>query len=162
VYFGCFFAIECDGVSLAHVQNSPNQLLSLEGALLLKAASGLLVVLSLVHHINLSDFFKLVGCQGVCLSLYGSRSRGRRGGRILLSLRNGTACKCIIFMKLLDFTIAGFLWVALMSAYRQTVDPPKEVATLLGLVFATQILASIVAPILKLVVFWCAKLIANT
>ena len=157
LYFGCFFVIEFDGISSSLFRDVPDQILSLEGAILFKATSGFFVFLSLAHHIRVRDFVGLFGCKYVCPTLDDSYSigRGRNENDDIMS-RMEKSFKCIIFLKGLDFVLGTIVWMGLVSVHRQTgFDAPKETTTLLGLIFATQIFTSIIAPVLVAVVFWC-------
>ncbi|KAL7551250.1 hypothetical protein ACHAWF_016970 [Thalassiosira exigua] len=156
-YFGYFFVIQFDGVSGAFLQGDPNQVLSLEGALLLKATSGFFAFLSWAHHTNFRDFFGLVACYTVCPSLRGTQQIGRGRGRMRLRIKN--SMKCIVFTKALDFVAGVFVWTQLVHVHRQTgFDAPKDITTLLGCIFSTQMFSSVIAPILGAVVLWYVRL----
>ena len=131
--------------------NIPNQLISLQGALLIKGTSGFLAFLSLIHHIRVRDFVGLFGCHNLCPTLVESSRSARRGrGRVLSQIS-----KCMVITKLLDFGASILLRVGLLSVYCQAgFDSPKEITTLLGLMFSTQVFTSILAPILGAVVVW--------
>jgi len=158
LYFSYFFVIEFDVVSSTLFRDFPNQILSLQGSLLVKAASGFIVFLSLAHHIRVRDFVGLFWCNSVCPALDDSHSSTSRGpGRILSRMEK--SFRCIIFVKALDFTAGVILWTSLVSVHRQTgFDAPKDVTTLLGMIFATQMFTSTIAPIQGAVVFWYIRI----
>ena len=145
IAFVCFFGIEFNLVSSLVFLDTPNQLISLQGSLLLKGASGFLLFLSLVHNVSKRDMIGLFCHQ--------FSSSARNHARVLSKLDQ--SMKCIIFTKLIDFVASAVLWMGLVSAHRETgFDAPKEVSTFLGLIFSIQIVTSILTPILGINIIW--------
>lgn len=146
VCFVSFFVIGTRGVSSALFQDGPKQMLSLQAFILYKGASGVLVFLSLLHHIRTKDLFTLC-----CPIRKGTVSRGRR--RIASSLRNSS--KCIVVTKMTDLVIGVLLFINLSQAHRDfTRDSPKESTAIFALLMFTQVITCIISPGLVAVVAW--------
>ncbi|KAL9181702.1 hypothetical protein ACHAXT_012045 [Thalassiosira profunda] len=152
--FGCFFAIQFDIVSArAILSDVPLQLLSLKGTLLLKATSSFLVFLSWLNHICVKDLLGLCACRSVCPGL-----REVRGGRDRILSKVAKSLTCNIATKLLDFVLGVLVWIGLVSAHSQAgFDAPHDVTTLLGLVFAAQVLSTVYSPILVGAILWYVR-----
>ena len=153
VCFGCFFVIEFDIVSAPVFWNVPNQVLSLQGSLLIKAVSGCLMFLSLAHHIPLLATF---GCHHTCPMLveeYQHSAERSNDKKILATVSQ--SLWCIGLTKTLDFTVGIIVWIGLVYVQGNVgFDAPKAVMTFLGTIFSTLILTSILCPLLVLSVVW--------
>lgn len=147
--FTAFFIIDTKGVSSSLFQDGPMQMLSLQASVLYKGVTGVLVALSLFHHVRLRDFWTQCGCTSCCLSGHHAPERGRR--RITTTLRRSS--KCIVATKMTDFAIGVLLWINLATAHREfTRDVPTIVV--FGLLVSSQIITCIVSPVLGSVVVW--------
>ena len=149
--FGCFFVIEFGIVSSSLFWNVPNQVISLQGSLLIKGTSGCLVFLSLAHHIPLLATF---GCNYVCPMLAESHS-GDRGNERKILTTVSQSLWCIGIAKVLDFSVGILAWIGLIYVQGNVgFDAPKQMKTFLAIIFSTLILASIICPIMASSIVW--------
>ena len=146
VCFASFFVIDTKGVSSVLFQDGPKQMLSLQASLLYKGSTGVLVLLSLFHHLRMKDL-----CMICCPTLDATSDRGRR--RITSTLRRST--KCIVITKMTDFAMGVLLFINLAQAHKDfTWDSPKESTVLFALLMFTQTITCIISPCLGSVIAW--------
>ena len=153
--FACFFFIYRKGAaSTVLFDDGPKQILSLQATLLYKGTSGILVILSLAHHISFRDFCMQFGCGNCCGFCFDNRhAQHRENRRITSTLRKSK--NCIVLMKLTDFIVGTFVWINLSSAHKDlTRDAPKDTIVLFALIVSAQIITTVVSTGLGFVVAW--------
>ncbi len=142
LYFACIFSIEMDWVSSTAFQEGTN--ISLEGSLILKATSGVIVLLSLRQHINMKDFWSHFGC----------RIRSNSGSPTNASSSAfRKSLRCIFLTKSIDFSIAVLIWIKLVQS-RDGIrwNAPKDLKAMTDLILAITLFTHILTPLLLAVV----------
>lgn len=151
--FVVFFIIGSKGSSSDLFQDGSKQLLSLQASLLYKGSSGVILFLSLAHHVRVRDFWLQFGCGMCCPSTLQdvSSDRGRRRNTSTLY----ESRKCIAVAKLTDFSTGVLLFINLASVHKEfTRDEPKDNIVLFILLVSVQTFSCIVSPCLGLTVTW--------
>ena len=146
IFLACFLAILFDGITSRLFSDVPNQLLSLQGLLLIKCVSGLFVALSMAHHISMKDVVGVFACHSI------PPASSREGKRVSSSI--GKSWCILTTMKVLDFSVGVLLWISLVSVSRKMglTDSPKNMKCFLSTVYCTLILTTVVSMIYSLVV----------
>ena len=146
IFLACFLAILFDGITSRLFSDVPNQLLSLQGLLLIKCVSGLFVALSMAHHISMKDVVGVFAYHSI------PPASSREGKRVLSSI--GKSWCILTTIKVLDFSVGVLLWISLVSVSRKMglTDSPKNMKCFLSTVYCTLIFTTIVSMIYSLVV----------
>lgn len=137
-------------MSSATFQEGTN--LSLEGSLILKAISGVFVLLSLLQHIKIKDFCSQFGC-----AYFSKILRFRCDCRYPTNASSSAVIKslrCIFLTKSIDFSIAVLIWIKLVDVRDGIIwDAPKELKAMTDLILATTLFTHILTPLLLAVVW---------
>eukprot|EP00985_Skeletonema_marinoi_P003448 scaffold1487_cov130-Skeletonema_marinoi.AAC.2 len=156
ILFVYFFLIQFDVVSgrMNVFNEAPVQILSVQATLLFKGTSGIVVFLSLVHHIKIRDLCGQCGCSYFCV--VDSRESRRNRKKIVSSLKR--SLNCITFAKAVDFVFGVMLWISLVNARSSILhDAPKDVKAVLILMIMTNSFTSL-TPVLVGSIVWSIRL----
>ena len=155
ILFVYFFLIQFDVVSgrMNVFNEAPVQILSVQATLLFKGTSGIVVFLSLVHHIKIRDLCGQCGCSYFCV--VDSRESRRNRKKIVSSLKR--SLNCITFAKAVDFVFGVMLWISLVNAQSSILhDAPKDVKAVLILMIMTNSFTSL-TPLLVGSIIWSIR-----
>ena len=151
-----FFLIQSGTISgrMNVFSDAPVQIISVKSTLLFKGTSGIIVFLSLVHHIKIRDLCGQCRCSYICV--VDSRETRRNQKKIVSSLKR--SLNCIAFAKAVDFLLGVMLWISLVNAQSSIhYDAPKDVKVVLILMIVTNSLTSL-TPLLVGSIIWSIRL----
>ena len=151
-----FFLIQSGAISgrMNIFNEATVQILSVQSTLLFKGTSGVIVFLSLVHHIKIRDLCGQCGCSYFCV--VDSRETRRNQKKIVSSLKR--SLNCIAVAKGVDVVLGVLLWISLVNAQSSVhYDAPKDVKVLLILMIVTNTFTSL-TPLLVGSIIWSIRL----